>query len=255
MTTCKIKDLQFKAYTAEECEHTRNSYSLKECETCETITNKLYRIWLFDSNDRREIARILAFDFETVQKFLLEEFIKPEFRKDVEEWEYGLQWDANTPEECLKYVDKSCESCKHRLTNENLDDYCELKEIIDTCKKYKLDQNYNPCEFCDGCLTGFQIEEIENPDGKSWGETFEFKTIMGTNDFYDLTGDKPEKAQDWNPLLARAWKIDPQTGCDMLTGLTKLAINADKTVDLEKSEAVKKITEHYKRMTKGDKRK
>jgi len=158
----------------------------------------LFRIWYFTENDRRETARIKAYDFESVQKFLLDEFIKPEFRDQVDLDEYGLSWMDNEPKECLEQM--------------------RLDEPDN--KEYK-DEDFNPCESCDGCTVGFQIEEVEEPDGKSWGETWEFKTIYGTNDFWDLTKDKPEKSPNWNPLLAHAWKISPQTGCDMLVGLTK----------------------------------
>jgi len=161
-----------------------------------------------------------------------------------------------------------CESCTHRLTNEDLDNYCELNvfpqktvtaiddqesakakhEEIAECMEYELNEDFNPCETCEGCTVGLQIEEIEKPSGVTFGETFEFKTIMGTNDFYDLTTKRARKSKDFNPLLARAWKIKPQMGANMLLGLTKLAQSEGKT--LETSEKVKEVTETYKKMHK-----
>jgi len=142
----------------------------------------LYRIWIYNSNDRRETARIKATDFDVVQQFLLSDFIKPEHREEVELTEYGLEWLDGDPEECKQHQD---------LDSEDRDD-----------------PDYNPCEYCDGCNAGFQIEEVEDPDP----EDYSFLTIFGTNDYYDLTQPQPEKAEDWDEGLYEAWKRDPQIG-------------------------------------------
>ena len=91
----------------------------------------LYRIWSFDSNDRREIARIKAFDFETVQEFLLNTFIKPEYQQNIELTDYGLEWNNNTPEECLENIDK-CDKCK---------DLMEIKDIYSVRLKSPTEKN------------------------------------------------------------------------------------------------------------------
>jgi len=191
------------------CDYKWNTTSKRKYMTCPSCNSKtlnplwitannvkLYRIWSFDSNDRSEIARAIAANFETVQDYLLKEFIKPEFRNEVEITDYGLQWNSNTPKECLEYADP--ETYEYE-TKEELTQAFNNDEI-------------NLCEFCEGCTAGFQIEELEKPTGLHFGETFEFKTIFGTNDFYDLTGKRHTKAKDHNPLLSKAWKKDSETG-------------------------------------------
>jgi len=140
----------------------------------------LFRIWYFTQNDRSEIARVKANEFDDVQEFLKADFIKKEFQNQVEQTDIGLEWMENTPEKCFE-----------ELTSEEKTQYKgDITEI---------------CNGCDGCCAGFQIEEIEQPQK----EDFELKTIYGTNDFYDLTVKPYVKAKDWQPLLARAWKITP----------------------------------------------
>jgi len=173
---------------------------------------------MWDNNDRREIGRVKAEEYEHVEQLILYGFIKPEHREDIEITDYGLEWNELTPEICFK-----------EYASQEYYDPDEWEEI-----RY---DNSILCETCDGCTQGIHIEEIEDPDGESWGETFEFKTIFGSNDYYDLTQpqikamiqsievDKipnPEecwewisehaKAEDWNPLLSSAWKEDPQKG-------------------------------------------
>ena len=164
---------------------------------------KLYRIWSGDSNDRSEIARIKAKNFETVQDFLLQEFIKPEFRDQIEKTEFGLEWNTRTPEECF----------------EDLSEEEQSKISID-----------DVCMCCDGCTTYLQIEEIEKPDSKS----FEFKTIWGTNEYYDLTGEKPVKAEDWHPTLAIIAKSGDMQ--KLSEALTKEALEFQKKIRKEVTE-------------------
>jgi hypothetical protein len=200
------------------CGYTWHTEALTKFVTCSSCTTKtlnplwlkaneikLYRIWSYDSNDRSETARAIARDYETVLQFVKKTFIDlEELRKnnvELEETEMGLEW---------------CESCVN----------CEGKDTEE-------------CNMCEIQLSGYQIEEIETPDSINFGETFDFKTIFGTNDFYDLTGKRPKKSEDWNKLLCRAFKIAPQVGADTLLGLTKLANMEGK--DLDKSETVKRI--------------
>lgn len=172
--------------------HTKSKRKHLTCPSCNSKTLnplwitandiKLYRIWSFDYNDRREIARAIARDFETVQDYLLNEFIKPEFREDIELTDYGLEWDE-TPD----------------LETALQEGYVKNEE------EYEEYMQYGEAD-----IRGFQIEEIEQPSGLYWGEEFHFKTIFGTNDFYDLTGKRHTKAKDTDTGLRQAWKKSPE---------------------------------------------
>ena len=84
------------------------------------------------------------------------------------------------------------------------------------CEHCDLDYNCDK-EECDYWTTeGYQIEEDNTIEE-------EFKTIYGTNDFFDLTKSDP-KSSDWDNDLSNAWKRDPQLGCNMLLTKTQLAI-------------------------------
>lgn len=155
----------------------------------------IWRIWEFDSNDRQEIARIGTkgldedSEFETVQEFVLDEFIKPEFRSDVEKTEFGLIWDESTPEECLKIQIENGE-------------FGEFRNAAEMESAFENDE-YSPCESCDGCEMGLEIEFV-GEEGSDWQNKPEFKTIYGTNEFYDLSEKKPKKASDWQKTLKKA---------------------------------------------------
>ena len=70
------------------------------------MTNKLYRLWSFSQNDRREIARVLATEEFDLEDWIKKEYIKPESQNDIEFLSslgdmLGIEWNENTPEECL----------------------------------------------------------------------------------------------------------------------------------------------------------
>jgi hypothetical protein len=72
---------------------------------------------------------------------------------------------------------------------------------VDGDSKFAILDVYEPSEEDDeddmighGRTVGFQIEEDDEIDP-------EFKTIYGSNDFVDLTGKKPKKAEPWNPMM------------------------------------------------------
>jgi hypothetical protein len=160
---------------------------------------KLFIIWRFDNSDRCESMRVLGFNFEQVQNFILDEFIKEEFKESIEFTDFGLEWEARKPQECFNELSKE-----------------EKKEI-----DYNI---YEVCTFCDGCIEGFQIEETE----EYTKEDLELKLIDGSNQFYDLTKDVPIKAENWNNDLLTLWKKDVQKGVDALTQLTLKAIKEGK---------------------------
>ena len=197
---------------------TRSTLKMISCPNClqktlnpQWLRNnniKLYRLWSFDSNDRSEIAHVIARSFKDAQQFALSYYVETQYQKDVELSECGIEWSI-------------CGDC-----NASNDLAEETKEEI--------------CGTCENNIEGIQIEETEeiNTDDLS------FKTIMGTNDFFDLTTKYVKKSQNWNDTLARAWKIDPQKGCDTLLNLTKIAMA--KRERLDTSETLKKLDKKAK---------
>lgn len=164
--------------------------------------SKLYRIWESDGNDRDEYARVKANDSEQVIEWLKQTYFKPEALEQLDIQDDVIFWNDCDKEECAKMNDVSTDS----------EDY----EVM--------------CESCETSQHSLSIEEIENPTP----EDFESKTIYGTNEFYDLTQDKPVKAEDWNQKLAQEWKADPQKGCDLLLKLTLESLAKNKKLkDLE----------------------
>lgn len=150
--------------------------------------SKLFRIWYSDSNNRSEYARAKANDIEEVIEWLQKDFFKPEALEI-------LNIDINSDTQAFIDWQEEPEE-DQELTEEELDAY-------------------------DGGITySLEIVEIEEPEP----EDFEFKTIYGTNDYYDLTGAEPVKAPDWDKELSEAWKRNAQEGCNLLTKKTLEAI-------------------------------
>ena len=139
------------------------------------IEEKLYRIWFFNSNNRGEMARILSNSFEQVQDFILNssDFINQQYKDEIEKTDFGLEWNI-------------CKECRENQKNQRYEDFEEQ------------------CNFCECYLEGYQIEELEDYTK----EECDFKTIFGTNDFYDLTEKEPTKAKDWNlfPKILRLYE-------------------------------------------------
>ena len=131
----------------------------------------LYRIWYFTQNNRSEIARIKANNYLQAERFIMEsnEFLDQSITENLDfnidsDGEFGfIEWNDNEPSGCLEYSDDP------EITEDNI------------------------CESCMGCNVGFQIEEVEDPEPSD----YEFKTVKGSNEYYDLTGEKPVKASDW----------------------------------------------------------
>jgi len=145
----------------------------------------LFRVWYDDSNDRTEIARFKADDFVDVQDYLLKHFIKEGKQEEIEETDFGLMWNEFTPDECLE---------QHKA------DEIEGAE----------DEDYNPCDMCGGCSAGFSIEGVEEPTE----DEFAFKTMRGTNDYYDLTKRK-ELEKKLEQLKAQYYRLSEQLSKDI----------------------------------------
>lgn len=145
----------------------------------------LYRIWYYDYNDRREVARVKSSDFDKVVQFLKNHFIEPKYLDDVHETDYGISWSDSTPQECFEIRD--------------LDEDVTIDDICFNCG---ID-----------CTVGFHAEELEEPDL----DDFEYKTIYGTNEYYDLDDPKEtEKTKVYNEFLNNAWMKSPQLGVSAL---------------------------------------
>ncbi len=111
----------------------------------------IYRIWSYDSNDRSEIGRIKALNFETVQDFILYSTIKPEYRKDITETDIGFELITCNKEECLE-----------NNQEENEDSICDLCSMPS--------------------IYGIEIQEYQDSEIEQ-----EYKTILGTNEYWNLT--------------------------------------------------------------------
>lgn len=208
--------------TCTHCDHawqTESPLKMVTCTSCngKTINPlwlrannvKLFRLWSGDSNDRQEIARTIAKEFDVVQQWALKHFIKASYRKDVELTDMGLEWTR-------------CNNCEENKIEE----------------KDMANQD-NPCENCENSTEYIQIEETEDLND------LDYKTIMGTDEFFDLTTKRYRKRKDWNKTLSNAWKTDPQKGCDTLLTLTKIAMAEGQ--DLTKSDTVKQIDNSMKK--------
>jgi hypothetical protein len=146
---------------------------------------KLFKVIYSDGNDRSEYIRIKAEDEETALNWLKGYFFKPEALNDVTEEDNFLTWMECDKDECAKVNDVSEED----------------KEFM--------------CEGCEQSNSYLELEEIEDTT-----EEEDFKTIYGTNEFFDLTKEEPTKKPDWNKNLAETWKANPQLGVNKLLALT-----------------------------------
>ena len=148
---------------------------------------KLYRIWCSDSNDRQEVGRVLAFESQDLEKFLKETFIKKEYWDRVES--------LNTDEIGIEIIECEEEECRQAMIDDNVE---EAKS-----------EDFNPCEESgQPIIIYFTLEEIEDPEPSD----YQFKTVFGTNDYWDLTKKENQKAQDPDPELRDLWIQNPQAG-------------------------------------------
>jgi len=136
----------------------------------------LYRLWHGSENNRSEIARFKAEDFETVSDYVRKEFLAPE--AEIES-EFG--------DELILYLNFNvCKGCEGELNG---------------------DRDEEACEYCERA-EWLQIEQYDEIEP-------EFDTIYGTSEFYDLTKPEgEEKGPDWAPMLKTAWEKDPQGGAE-----------------------------------------
>ena len=80
--------------------------------------------------------------------------------------------------------------------------------MIDLCK----DCEFQDSEYCMDCETSEYVEITEDTEAEA-----EYKTIFGTNEYYDLTDPQnAEKSKVFNNFLFEAWNTDPQLGVSAL---------------------------------------
>ena len=74
------------------------------------------------------------------------------------------------------------------------------------------DCEYQDTDYCENCEQSEYVEIIEDNETDP-----EFKTIFGTNEYYDLTDPQAlEKSKVFNRFLFEAWNTDPQLGVSAL---------------------------------------
>jgi len=176
---------------------------------------KLYRIFYSDGNDVDELGRVSANNIDEATEYAVKQYFTPD-----------LEYEEDSGDEDQLYL--RINSCK----------YCDKEEIAEI-NDIPLAEIESICEFCE---TSEYIEIRLDEDAEP-----SFKTIFGRNEYANLeTGEKP---YDYNPLLAKAWGIDPQLG---VTELMHQTINDNpKLVSGIDLEYLKKINQTHKDLIKG----
>jgi len=161
----------------------------------------LHRIYFYTRDSRREIARVLAYDYDHVIQLIRSEFIDPQWVDRFEEYDWGLEAIVCDPSECKELM-KECDSCLL---------HCGLWKRGSECPLIEEDE---PCGSCmSPAYEGFTIEEYEEYSN----EDLRHHTIYGTNEFYYIDPQGTVyKAPDWSPALKQAWQHSPQHGVAML---------------------------------------
>lgn len=143
---------------------------------------KLFKIIESDGNVRDTYAHVKAQDIDVVIDWLKTNYFKPEALDVIE---IDIQSDSDA---FIMWSDPACADCEDNATCDQTDDA--------------------PCVES---LHYLEITEINNPEKSD----FEYKTIYGTNEHYDLTT-QPPTAQDWDKELSNTWKRNPQKGANLL---------------------------------------
>jgi len=171
--------------------------AVNESDNMEAV---LYRIYFYTSNSRKEIARILAYDYDHVIQLIKSAFIDPQWVDRFEEYDWGLEAIVCDPSECKEYI-KDCDNCLLHCGQWKHSGQCPL-----------IDEE--PCDSCtEPMREGFYIEEVDDYTDSD----LSFKTIYGTNEFYYINQQGiAYKAPPWSPILAEAWRKSPELGVAML---------------------------------------
>ena len=156
-----------------------------------------YRIWYSDGNDRNEIGRVSAKDIDQAVDYTVKQYLKPE-----------TEYQEGGDDEHLYLMIDVCKDCEHKETMVPVGTDCSLEDCSD-CTYTQCEENLEYESVCDYCERSETIEiELDNTAEK------EYKTIYGVNEYADLeTGELPS---EHDPLLAKAWNMNPQLGADTL---------------------------------------
>jgi hypothetical protein len=133
----------------------------------------LYRIYWSDGNDRQEIAHLLAKGMDSAAEFAKKKFLTAHGRK--------------------------------KIISEDGDDEVSYVSIDSTDSASLSSEDKK--DFDNGMFEGgmdtlsLELDDDETPD---------FKTIYGTNEFFDLMGKKPKKAKDVIKGASKLAKKNPQ---------------------------------------------
>ena len=176
-----------------------------------------YRIFYGDNNDRDEIGRVSAKDIDQAVEYAINQYLNRDIPRD----------------ELIESEDGDDQHL-YLILNHCLD--CDIDEVMAINEYEDKDQC---CEYCE--LSAY-MEIMLDEDAET-----EFKTIHGIDEYANLeTGEKP---YDYNALLAKAWRIDPQLGVDVLM-YTTITENKELAKGTD-SEYAKRITESAKKVNEA----
>jgi len=152
----------------------------------------VYEIWESDSNDRSHFGNVISDSYDKVESWLIEHFIKPEYRDMVETDEMGISIISCDKDQCW-------DNLNEMQQNEYFEEMESGKDAM--------------CQDCDQCqYLYFTAEEIDKPDMSD----LDYETIFGSNEFYNLLGDQVEKKENTHKTLFNAWNISPEVGISAL---------------------------------------
>ena len=172
----------------------------------------LYRIFYGDNNDRDEMGRVSAKNIDEATTYAISQYLS----KDAE------IRDEDGDED-------------HLYLNLDICKFCDKTEIM------AINEYEDEYQCCEDCELNEYLEIMLDND-----EDAEFKTIHGRDEYANLeTGAQP---YDYNALLVKAWRIDPQLGCDVLMYTTitenkELAKGIDPTYAKRITESAKKVND------------
>lgn len=169
------------------CTKTENPSEVKVMSSTQVLLNgvrkgdlELYQVWLSDGNDNDHACNVLIekTDYETLDNWLVNHFIKTEYQDDIQWTDNGFFLSTCDPDECIE-------------NTENTDE-----------------ESDNPCDGCQGETLSVWTEQITDPDISD----LSYHTIYGTNEFYIITGGKTTKSPDHDKTLSDAWKKGDSVG-------------------------------------------
>ena len=205
-------------------------------EEKEKKPTKLYEIRFSDGNDIDQCGRVSAKTIDEATDYAIKQYLNQEIDQDK------LIESIDGDDQHTYVMLNACIDCPYyELTDKEKQRL--FKEL--NGEKIKLSEIDTICEYCETSGSYLEINEIIDPDPGD----YEFKTIYGTNEYANLETDT--RPTEYNPLLAKAWRTDPQLGA---TELMYQTINDNpKMVEAVSPEYLHKINETHRKLTlEGD---